>query len=228
MKRPGPFTTAPQPSITTRPRMNLSSEQVHWLGGLAFIVVSLLGLAQAGGQLPGRWVSWLIAALFVGYGVESFADVWLHGSAAPANYAPETRQHLLQGGSLLLAGLIEALVLGDLLEDRAWRFALPAALAVTATVFAVHTQHGPAADAAAMMLMQVQHRAFAIALYTAAVVRALELRSMPSAASIPSQPRPPEPTHATANGGLAGAWLLPLFIFGVQMVVYTESAMGHS
>lgn len=91
--------------------MDLTSEQVHWIGGAAFVVVSLLMLVRASGLWRWQWIPWLLPALFVGYGLESVADVWIHGDAVPVNYAAETRQHLLQGGSLFVAGVVEALVL---------------------------------------------------------------------------------------------------------------------
>lgn len=207
--------------------MNLTSEQVHWLGGGAFVIVSLLGLARASGQIRQRWVLWLLPALFIGYGLESLADVWIHGDAVPANYATESRQHLIQGGVLLFAGIVEALLLTDRLNSWFWRLASPAALAVLASVFVVHDQHGTV-DAAAMALMQAQHRGFAIALFTAAVTRALaalSTRRVPFLQSnVPSTlDEGPRPRHVFFDD----AWLLPLFIFGVQMLVYRESVMTH-
>ncbi len=205
--------------------MDLTSEQVHWIGGVAFVTISLLMLARASGHWRWRWIPWLVPALFVGYGLESVADVWIHGDAVPPNYAAETRQHLLQGGSLFVAGVVEALVLSGRLFTPIWRLAVPVALAVTATVFAAHAQHGGSADAAAMALMQVQHRGFAIALFTAAAARTAEILMTRSAASRQARGAT---SAQDSPATLTSAWLLPMLIFGLLMLTYTEPAMRHS
>jgi hypothetical protein len=43
--------------------MGLTSEQVHWLGGAAFVIVTLLLMAHGTGWLKNRWVPWLLPAL---------------------------------------------------------------------------------------------------------------------------------------------------------------------
>lgn len=180
--------------------MELTSEQVRWLGKAAFVVVTLLLLAPETGWLKNRWVFWLLPALLVGYGIESYADLWIHGSVVPHGYAAESRQHLLQGSSLLVAGVVEALLLAGRLRAWLWRLVLPLALAVVGIVFLMHAQHETGVR---MELMLVQHRAFAIALLTSAVARAV--------GSVPRFPVWRE------------AWLLPLLIFGIEMLTYRET-----
>lgn len=187
--------------------MELTSEEVHWIGGVAFTAVALLLLHRAQ-MLQGGWVPWLLPLLLLGYGLESFADLWVHGSAVPVNYGTESRQHLLQGSALLVAGAVEALRLMQRLKAPAWRFVLPMALAVVALVFLVHAQHG---GGGSMALMQVQHRAFAIALLVAAAAKTIE-------------------GHAVLERcRLQGAWLLALLIFGLEMLNlnYTEAGRSH-
>lgn len=48
--------------------MDLTSEQVHWIGGVAFVTVSLLMLVRASSLWRWQWIPWLLPALFVGYG----------------------------------------------------------------------------------------------------------------------------------------------------------------
>lgn len=187
--------------------MELTSEQVHWIGGVAFTAVALLLLLHRAQVLQGRLVPWLLPLLLLGYGAESFADLWVHGSAVPANYGAESRQHLLQGGALLVAGIVEALLLMQRLKAPAWRIVLPLALAVVALVFLMHAQHG---GGGSMALMQVQHRAFAIALLVAAIAKAIESHM------------------ALERGRLQGAWLLALLIFGLELLTYTEAHPAHS
>ena len=188
--------------------MGLTSEQVHWVGGGAFSMVALLLIAKECGVLRGAWPSWLLPILLVGYGVESFADVWVHGAAKPKSYGPESAQHVLQGTAGVLAGVVEALRLNRRLQRPLWGCVLPAALTIIGTVFWFHAQHD--ADVSPLLLM-VQHRAFAVSLFVAAAARALTVWDSPR------------------GSRLAAAWLLPLFIFGLQMLMYTEqtSGVGH-
>jgi hypothetical protein len=123
----------------------------------------------------------------------------------PHGYAAESRQHLLQGSTLLVAGVVEALLLVGRLRAWLWRLALPLALAVVAIVFLMHAQH---ATGFRMELLLVQHRAFAIALLTSAVAKAV--------ASVPR-------FHGTV---WRVAWLLPLLIFGIEMLTYRETMAG--
>lgn len=89
--------------------MGLTSEQVHWLGGGAFVLVALALIARETGVVRGGGWRWLLPVLLVGYGIESFVDVWVHGDAAPASYGAESQQHWVQGGAVLLAGLVEGM-----------------------------------------------------------------------------------------------------------------------
>jgi hypothetical protein len=84
---------------------------------------------------------------------------------------------------------------------------LPLALAVVAIVFLMHAQHETGVR---MELMVVQHRAFAIALLTSAVAKAV--------ASVPQ-------FYGTV---WRDARLLPLPIFGIEMLTYRETMAGMS
>lgn len=181
--------------------MELTSEQVHWLGGVAFVVVVSLLLAYHAGVARWRGIPWLLPVLLVGYGIESGLDWWIHGDARPQHYLPQALQHVLQGGAMLVAGLIEGARLRSRLQAPGWGYVLPAALAIVGIAFWGHSQHGTQVDP---MVMMVQHQAFAIALLAAALMRTIEIA-------------------ARHRGVFEGAWLAPLLIFGGLLLVYTES-----
>lgn len=190
--------------------MELTSEQVHWLGGAAFVIVIGLLLAHHAGALRHRWVPWLLPTLLVGYGIESGLDWWIHGDARPEHYLPQALQHVMQGSAVLLAGLVEGARLRGRLQAVGWGYVLPAALTIVGVAFWAHSQHGAQVDPTVMM---VQHRGFAVALVTAALMRTLEIALL-------------------RRGVFEGAWLAPLLIFGGLLLVYTESdsmtGMDHS
>lgn len=182
--------------------MKLTSEQVHHYGGAAFVFVSLLLLLFELGLVQWPWLPYLLPLLLVGYGVESFLDTWIHGSAAPAHYGPETAQHLFQGSAVTVAGIVEILILVGVLEHPLWGLFLPAALVVIGAIFFFHAQHDAAAPG---LLLVIQHRIFAVTLFVAAAAKAYALI----------------PGNGTA---MAAAWLLPLLLFGLEMLIYTEGS----
>lgn len=184
--------------------MDLTSQTVHRLGGGAFTLVALLLVLRRTQALDGAWIEWLLPLLFVGYGIESFLDIFIHGSAVPADYANESRQHVLQGAMALAAGVVQGLILFGTLRAGAWSALLPLALVVIGTVFLLHAQHAGGDP----MLMMAQHRAFAVALYVAAVAKALAAAPLPQFKVFET------------------AWLLPLLVFGLLLLVYTEPADG--
>lgn len=181
--------------------MALSTEQVHWMGGAAFTVTALLLLSRRTAVLAWRWLDFLLPLLFVGYGLESAADPWLHGSAMPASPAGEARQHLMQGGAMMVAGVVQGLVERGTLKHRLWQLAVPAALAFTGAVFWMHAHENMDG---AMTSIMTQHRIFAASLWVAAGAKGLAVLGGPRAQAFDV------------------AWLLPLMLFGVQLLLYTE------
>jgi hypothetical protein len=189
--------------------MNLSSEQVHWIGGAAFTTVAVLLFLFHGGVLRIPWVPYLLPLLLIGYGIESFLDPLVHGSAIPKNYAAETAQHRVQGSFMLLAGIVEWLRLRGRLQGRMWALPLPLALSVLGLVFIFHAQHEAMVPP---LVLSLQHRFFALALWMAAAAKVFEDRTR----------------HRASLA--AGAWLLPLLVFGLAMLAYTEGGTlaGHA
>jgi len=190
--------------------MELTSEQVHWLGGGAFVAVATLSIGQGLGFWSTRWIPWLLPALMIGYGIESGADWWIHGEARPANYFMQALQHVAQGSAMLVAGVVEALRLRGTLKASAWGYALPIALVAVGIGFWLHSQHNTGVDP---MVLMVQHRAIAISLVVTACARALDV------------------ALAARSHALTVGWWLPLLAFGLLMLTYTESSMpgmeGH-
>jgi hypothetical protein len=187
--------------------MSLSSEQVHWLGGAAVLVVAIALLLHDLGVLSARGWTWLLPVLLVLYGLESFMDPWIHGAAAPANYGAESAQHIVQGTAMFGGGVVEGLILLGILKRRVWMLAVPAALLVLAVVFLIHDQH---AASVPPLVMEVQHRAFALTLFLAAALRAMLLSSRP------------------AVNALGTGWLVLFLLFGLELLTYTEGGSGSA
>jgi hypothetical protein len=181
--------------------MNLSSEQVHWLGGVAVLIVASGLLLHDLGILSARGWRWLLPVFLVLYGLESFMDPWIHGTAAPENYGAESSQHIVQGTAMLVGGLVESLVLLGILKQRVWMLAVPVSLVALAVIFLVHEQHTARVPA---LVLEVQHRVFALTLFLAAVLRAMLLSSRP------------------AVNALGRGWLVLLLLFGLELTTYTE------
>jgi hypothetical protein len=187
--------------------MNLSSEQVHWVGGVAVLIVAIGLLLHDLGVLSARGWRWLLPIFLVLYGLESFMDPWIHGTAAPANYGGESAQHIVQGTAMLGGGFVEGLVLLGVVKRRAWSLAVSAAFVVLAVVFLVHDQH---AVAVPQLVLDVQHRVFALTLFLAAAVRAMLLFSRP------------------AVNALGRGWLVLFLLFGLELLTYTEGGSASA
>lgn len=185
--------------------MGLTSEQVHWAGGMCFALVALALIVHAAAPTHLGWAPWLLPALLVGYGIESALDPLIHGRALPTHYGAEAAQHLVQGGAVLLAGAVEWARLRGRLRRAGWGLMTPAALLVLAGVFLVHAQHDASVSPA---VLAVQHRAFAVILGVAAFARA--------ATALVSGAAP-----------LRAGWLFALLTFGLQLLAYTERTPPH-
>ncbi len=189
--------------------MNLTSEQVHWIGGVAFTIVAVLLILHKTRVMRAGWLPYLLPILLIGYGVESFIDPLIHGTAKPQNYGTESLQHIIQGTSMLIVGGVELFRTRGRLKHYAWGLILPLGLFIVGGLFMFHAQHE--ADVPPVLLL-VQHRIFAITLWMTAVTKAL--------AEWPNK----------SSQAFSVAWLLPLLLFGLELLVYTEgsSSSAHS
>ena len=186
--------------------MGLTSEQVHHLGGAAFTLVASLLLLWHLRFLRASWVPFVMPGLLVLYGIESFADRWIHGSQLPSSYEAEGLQHLIQGGVVVVAGTVEALILLGKLHHPGWRAAVPLALGIVGVVFLVHAQHDVNVDP---LVLAVQHRMFAVTLFVSGAAKALA------------------ETRREATRWLNAGWLLPMLVFGLELLMYSEGTNGH-
>ena len=187
--------------------MGLTSEQVHHLGGAAFTLVAGLLLLWHLGLLRASWLPFALPGLLVVYGLESFADSWIHGSQLPRSYEAEDVQHLIQGAVVLVAGIVEGLILLGKLDHPVWRGAIPLALGIVGVVFLVHAQHDVNVDP---LVLAVQHRMFAVTLFVSGAAKALA------------------ETRREATRWLNAGWLLPMLVFGLELLMYSEGTNGHS
>lgn len=184
--------------------MELTSQTVHQIGGVIFILLALASTYRVLIRGEKFWPEWLLAILFIAYGIESFFDPLVHGAAAPENYNKESAQHLIQGSLLVVAGVLETLRLMRVLKSPIWKAVVPVALIGFGGVFLFHAQSGM--DPQAVVLMSVQHRAFGLSLWVAAAARALADYLLP------------EDRPATLG------WISALLVFGLLLLTYQDGS----
>lgn len=179
--------------------MGMTSEQVHWLYGALLAAFSVPMLLHARGIVTSRWPEFTIGAALLLFGLGLIFDPFLHGSAAPGDYAAETAQHLTLGIALLLGSGFEFFRAATRRQTFLWRAPLVLALLAASLTFLVHAQHE--ADVS-MLLLVTQHRFIAATLLVlaAAVLFA--------------------PVGDARTRGVA----LPLLtlLLGLELLVYTE------
>jgi hypothetical protein len=146
--------------------MSLTSEQVHWLFGLLLVVTAILLILRSLGFLNGRWPDYIIPLALAVFGIELAIDPLVHGEALPANYAGEMAQHFVISGVLLAASIAELLRVAKRGRTLWWRLPLAIALALTAGILWLHTQHdmGPPT-----LLLTTQHRMIGTTIAAAAL-----------------------------------------------------------
>ena len=186
--------------------LGLSSETVHKIYGAAILATSVTLLAEESGAFTLDELRFAPPGLTMAAGGLLMIDPLLHGRAAPANYRQETRQHLLLGGAMLVAGSVDLAAEADWLDHWTWSLVLPAGLLAASGSFFFHAQHG---DPAQHELLTTQHRLLGATLAVAALTKAL--------AAVPSH------TDDEARWpGMESAWLVTAGLAGIQLLLYTE------
>jgi len=187
--------------------MGLTSEQVHWIFGSVLVAAAALMLVAAWRKASWRGLDYVIPVLLMLMGAELILDPWVHGSAAPAGYASETRQHALLGGLLIATSLIELVRVRRGSATVVWRVPLAAALLIAAGLFFFHAQHDSNAP---MALLMIQHRMIGATLGVMALAALLDGKS--------------ESAESPGRTALA----LLVMLLGLQLLIYTEgsAAMG--
>lgn len=178
----------------------MTSEQVHWVFGAALVALGLLLLLRGYGVVRGRWPDFLVPTALLAFGIALIFDPLIHGSAAPANYAAETAQHLMLGLLLVATAALELYRAAKQRDTWLWRLPLAGALVVTAFVFLAHAQHDAAAP---MLLLVTQHRIIGATLLVLALSVLL--------------PRP-----RSGAGGAGSAMPLLTLLLGLELLIYTE------
>jgi hypothetical protein len=185
--------------------MELSSEQVHWIGGMVLVVLAVSLLLYETHVFRRPWIRFFLPVVLIGWGVENALDTLVHGSKAPGGYEAETIQHYLQGAVMIAIGGVELLRALGRLAHRLWALVLPAGLVAVGLMFAFHQTHDAAAPA---ILLVIQHRILGATFIVTGLTKGL--------AAIDYEER-------TA---FQVAWLFPLLLCGIELMLYTEGGGG--
>lgn len=144
-------------------------------------------------------------ALAVGllfFAAEGMFGPMVQGDLAPERFRTETIQHITMGGACLAAGVVEGFRAAGRLRHDVWRAVLPLAILTLAVLFAFHSQeHAPGVS---HTLLTMQHRILAATLAVGGMAK--------GAAELP---------HPAARR-LGPAWLFPVMLAAVQLLLYTE------
>jgi uncharacterized membrane protein HdeD (DUF308 family) len=179
--------------------MNFTSEQVHWIFGTMIASSAVLLVLRESGRLSGGWLNFVTPSLLLLFGIEMLVDPWVHGSAAPSNYAAETTQHFILGLLLIGSAVAEMVRVKRRGEGWLWRLPFAGTLMIAAGVFAFHAQHDSPAP---MTLLIAQHRIIAATL------------GLASLAFLFAPPR---------EGGRApSAFSVLVLLLGFELLLYTE------
>lgn len=182
--------------------MGWTSEQVHWAFGAALVAVGIVLLARAYDVIRARWPDFVIPAALLAFALALILDPLIHGSAAPADYAAETGQHLALGLVLVTASALELYRVAKQRDAWLWRSPLALALAAAASVFLVHAQHESDAP---MLLLVTQHRIIGATLLVLAFGVLL-------------------PTGTATTGARPVAVPLLTLLLGFELLIYTEGS----
>ena len=206
----GPPDSTVPPQSSSTPGLGLSSETVHRVYGATILGLSTALLLEEVGAFTAPELRYSVPGLVIGAGGLLAIDPLLHGSAAPKDYARETRQHLLLGGLLLAVGGIDLGYEAGWLDHWTWGLALPAGMLATSTSFLFHAQHG---DPAQHDLLGAQHRILGATIAVAAIAKGLS--AVPAEGG--DEPRWPE---------FRSAWMVAAGLAGVQLLLYTEGGVA--
>ena len=121
--------------------MQPPAEHVHWLFATGFLLLGMLLLARAvvGEEvwLRRAWRAYLWPSLMFGLGVLMWPVMVFFTNSTIHMVA-----HGAWAQTMMLAGAAELGLLRGKLHDRAWKLALPVALAVSGAALLIHEQNG--------------------------------------------------------------------------------------
>jgi len=182
--------------------MGLTSEQAHWIVGAELCAVALTLLLYEMQVWRAPALRYLLGAALLLLAAEGVLFPAIEGALTPGRLDRATAQHLLLAAVCAAVGLVELARASRAGASGGSRAALPLGLLATGAIFAFHAQHHSAAP---RVLLTVQHRMLGASLVVGALTR--------GAAELP---------HPAARG-FRTAWLVPLFLAGVQLLLYTET-----
>lgn len=186
--------------------INLTSEQVHWIYGTLVSSISLGLIVAKVKQYPQKLSQLLIIGTIFLFSFCLLIDPLLHGDRLPGSYFQEMRQHNTLGLLLLGLGTVEFLRFKKVLNHVSLSLFLPLSVIVTGIIFFFHAQHD---SHVSMLLLMTQHRIYGVTLLVAGVTKLLAYSRKPT-------------IHASP---FAVTWLVCLFIFGLELLLYTEGSL---
>jgi len=182
--------------------MGLTSEQAHWIVGAELCALALALLLYETEVWRFHPLRYALGATLLVFAAEGVLFPAIEGALAPERFDAATAQHLALAALCFIVGLVElrrARRVGDAGSTRA---VLPLGLFATGAIFAFHAQHHTTAP---RVLLTVQHRTLGASLAVGAMTKAAAELPLPAARSFKV------------------AWLVPLFLAGVELLLYTET-----
>jgi len=183
--------------------MGLTSEQAHWIVGAELCALALTLLLYELQVWPARGLRYALGATLLVLAAEGVLFPAIEGALTPERFDATTAQHLLLAALCLLVGLVELWRAARGMQGGGSRAALPLGLLATSAIFVFHAQHHSAAP---RVLLTVQHRILGASLAVGGLTRGAAELPVPAARSFKT------------------AWLVPLFLAGVQLLLYTETS----
>ncbi|PYP55846.1 MAG: hypothetical protein DMD44_14100 [Gemmatimonadetes bacterium] len=182
--------------------MGLTSEQAHWIVGAELCALALALLLYELQVWQARVLRYALGATLLVLTAEGVLFPAIEGALTPARFDSATAQHLLLAALCLVVGLVELRRARRAVTGGPGRAALPLGLLATGAIFALHAQHHSPAP---RVLLTVQHRILGASLAVGGLTRGAAELPLPAARSFKT------------------AWLVPLFLAGVELLLYTET-----
>ena len=183
--------------------MGLTSEQAHWIVGAELCALALTLLLYEMRVWPARALRYALGVTLLLLAAEGALSPAIEGALSPERFDSATAQHLLLAALCVVVGLVELWRAKRAVEGGGSQMVLPVGLLATGAVFVFHAQHHSAAP---RVLLTVQHRILGASLAVGAVTRGAAGLPLPAARSFRT------------------AWLVALFLAGVQLLLYTETS----
>jgi len=181
--------------------MGLTSEQAHWIVGGELSALALTLMLYETRLWKFGALRYAAAATLLLFAAEGVLLPVLHGDTRAGSFDAATHQHLMLAGICFVVGLAELLRNGARRQGGAWGVPLPIGMFATGVIFWFHAQHETEAP---RVLLTVQHRILGASLAIGAATKTV--------AELP---------HPVARR-FGVAWLVPVFLAGVQLLLYTE------